>query len=335
MRILVTGAAGFVGFHLVRGLLRCGHEVTGVDSLNDDYDPRLKLARLDEVTGTPGFAFQRVDLTEGAAVRALFETGQFVRVVHLTAQTGVRRSTGDPDACSTADLVAFGHVLEGCRHHGIAHLVYASSGDVYGTGSRAPFRETDTVGHPVSLHAAHKRANELAAHAYGHLHGLPTTGLRLFTTYGPWARPDMACWQFTRQILSGEPVALSGAGQQARDLVNIADCVDGITRVLDMPGAAHPGWSSDAADGGRSDAPWRIYNIAGGYPVPEMDIIRSIEQATGKSAKLLTGSPLPGAVGQTFADISRLREETGFQPRISLEDGVAEFVRWFRRHHGV
>ncbi|MGL4974083.1 MAG: NAD-dependent epimerase [Bosea sp. (in: a-proteobacteria)] len=335
MRILVTGAAGFVGFHLVRALLRLGHEVVGVDSLNDYYDPRLKLARLQEISGTPGFSFQRVELADGAAVRALFETGRFERVVHLAAQAGVRYSISNPDVYATSNLVAFGHMLEGCRHNGIEHLVYASSSSVYGANTRVPFRESDTVDHPVSLYAATKKANELAAHAYSHLYGLPTTGLRFFTAYGPWGRPDMAYWLFTRRILAGEPIEVFNNGRHARDLTNIADSVDGITRVLERPAKAHPAWTGDAPDSGRSDARWRIYNIGRGQPVPLMEIIRSIEQACGKSAKLLMLPKQPGDVDQTFADISRLREETGFQPRVSLEEGMTEFVSWFRRHHGV
>jgi UDP-glucuronate 4-epimerase len=335
MRILVTGAAGFIGFHLARALLRLGHEVVGVDNLNDYYNPRLKLARLEEMSGTPGFRFQRVELSDGGAVRALFSEGPFGRVVHLAAQAGVRHSINNPEVYATSNMVAFGHILEGCRHNGISHLVYASSSSVYGANTRVPFRESDAVDHPVSLYAATKKANELAAHAYSHLYGLPTTGLRFFTAYGPWGRPDMAYWLFTKRILAGEPIEVFNNGHHARDLTNIADIVDGIVRVLDRPALPHPEWSSDAPDSGRSDAPWRIYNIGRGQPVPLLEIIGSIEQATGKPATLVMRPKQPGDVDQTFADISRLRDETGFAPRVSLAEGIAEFVSWFRRHHGV
>jgi UDP-glucuronate 4-epimerase len=335
MRVLVTGAAGFVGFHVAAALLRRGDEVVAVDSLNDYYDPRLKLARIEMLSGKPGFVFQRIDLAERQAVEALFTEGRFDTVVHLAAQAGVRYSLDHPEAYPVNNLTAFGHVLEGCRHHAIRHLVYASSSSVYGANSKVPFSVSDTVDHPVSLYAATKKANEGMAHAYAHLYGLPTTGLRFFTVYGPWGRPDMAPFIFTRKILAGEPIDVFNNGNHGRDFTYVDDIVDGVLRVLDRPAKPNPDWNSAAPDPATASAPWRLYNIGAGNPTELLDFIAEIERATGKTAIKVMKPKQPGDVERTFADISALTRDTGFVPQTSLTKGIERLVRWYRDYYHV
>uniref|UniRef100_UPI002FC961F2 SDR family NAD(P)-dependent oxidoreductase n=1 Tax=Bosea sp. (in: a-proteobacteria) TaxID=1871050 RepID=UPI002FC961F2 len=284
MRVLVTGAAGFIGNETAKVLLERGDEVVGIDNLNDYYDPALKQARLDRIAGHNRFSFQKLDLADREGMQALFAEGRFERVVHLGAQAGVRYSITHPQAYLDSNLTGFGHVLEGCRRSGVEHLVYASSSSVYGANTRTPFRVEDNVDHPVSLYAATKKANEAMAHAYSHLYGLPTTGLRFFTVYGPWGRPDMAPLIFTRKILAGEPIEVFNEGRHERDFTYVDDIVEGVTRVLDNIAAPDPAWSGDEPSPATSSAPWRLYNIGNSDPVPLMEFIATIEQAVGRKA---------------------------------------------------
>lgn len=335
MRVLVTGAAGFIGNETARVLLERGDEVVGIDNLNDYYDPALKQARLARLDGHNRFSFEQLDLADRDGMAKLFAEGRFERVVHLGAQAGVRFSIENPQAYLDSNLTGFGHVLEGCRRNGVEHLVYASSSSVYGANTRTPFRVEDNVDHPVSLYAATKKANEGMAHAYSHLYGLPTTGLRFFTVYGPWGRPDMAPMIFTRKILAGEPIEVFNEGKHERDFTYVDDIVEGVVRVLDQVAAPDPAWSSDEPGPATSSAPWRLYNIGNSDPVPLMAFIATIEQALGKKAVMEMKPRQPGDVLRTAADVSALEAAVGFRPHTPLADGIGRMVRWYRDFYRV
>ncbi|MCV9935794.1 NAD-dependent epimerase [Boseaceae bacterium BT-24-1] len=335
MRVLVTGAAGFIGNETARVLLERGDEVVGIDNLNDYYDPALKQARLARLAGHNRFSFETLDLVDRDGMARLFAEGRFERVVHLGAQAGVRFSIENPQAYLDSNLAGFGHVLEGCRRNGVEHLVYASSSSVYGANTRTPFRVEDNVDHPVSLYAATKKANEGMAHAYAHLYGLPTTGLRFFTVYGPWGRPDMAPMIFTKKILAGEPIEVFNEGRHERDFTYVDDIVEGVVRVLDQVAAPDPAWSSDEPGPATSSAPWRLYNIGNSDPVPLMDFIATIEQAVGKKAVMEMKPRQPGDVLRTAADVSALEAAVGFRPHTPLAEGIGRMVRWYRDFYRV
>ena len=321
MRYLVTGAAGFIGSQLLRTLLERGHDATGWDAFTDYYDPALNHARLATLQHQRGFAFERLDIADTPAMQALFARGGFTRVVHLAAQAGVRYSVTHPHAYAQSNLVGFLNVLEGCRARQVEHLVYASSSSVYGGNTKLPFAEDDAVDHPVSLYAATKKANELMAHSYSHLYGLPCSGLRFFTVYGPWGRPDMAYWTFTRAILAGEPIAVFNHGRMLRDFTYIDDIVAGVLAVLDKPPA---------------DAGAHVLNIGGHAPVPLMDFIAELQSAIALSARLEMKPMQPGDVPATCADVTRLNALLGTAHRLTpLDRGLARFVHWYRRHHGA
>jgi UDP-glucuronate 4-epimerase len=330
MRVLVTGAAGFIGNETARVLLERGDEVVGIDNLNAYYDPALKQARLARLDGHNRFSFEKLDLADRDGMARLFAEGRFERVVHLGAQAGVRFSIENPQAYLDSNLTGFGHVLEGCRRNGVEHLVYASSSSVYGANTRTPFRVEDNVDHPVSLYAATKKANEGMAHAYSHLYGLPTTGLRFFTVYGPWGRPDMAPMIFTKKILAGEPIEVFNEGRHERDFTYVDDIVEGVVRVLDQVAAPDPAWSSDEPGPATSSAPWRLYNIGNSDPVPLMDFIATIEQALGRKAVMEMKPRQPGDVLRTAADVSALEAAVGFRPHTPLAEGIGRMVRWYR-----
>ena len=334
MRVLVTGAAGFIGMHVARRLLDAGVEVVGLDDLNAYYDPALKRARLATLEGSPGFSFREASVADRAAMAALFESGRFDRVVHLAAQAGVRHSLQNPHAYVDANLVGFVNVLEGCRHGGVGHLVYASSSSVYGGNVRMPFSEHDPVEHPVSLYAATKKANELMAHTYSHLYGLPTTGLRFFTVYGPWGRPDMAPFLFVDAILAGRTIDVFNHGDMKRDFTYVDDVVESLARVLERPPAGDPGFDAMHPDPARSRAPYRVFNIGNSDPVPLLDFIGAIEAALGRTAHKRLLPLQDGDVPATFADTRELEALTGFRPRTDLREGVRRFVDWYRGHYG-
>jgi UDP-glucuronate 4-epimerase len=335
MRVLVTGAAGFIGNETARVLLQRGDEVVGIDNLNDYYDPALKLARLERLTGHNRFSFEKLDLADREAMRALFAERRFERVVHLGAQAGVRYSITHPQAYLDSNLAGFGHVLEGCRQNGVEHLVYASSSSVYGANTRTPFRVEDNTDHPVSLYAATKKANEAMAHAYAHLYGLPATGLRFFTVYGPWGRPDMAPMIFTRKILAGEPIEVFNEGRHERDFTYVDDIVEGVVRVLDQVAAADPSWSSEEPNPATSSAPWRIHNIGNSDPVPLLEFIATIEQALGRKAVMEMRPRQAGDVLRTAADVSELEVAVGFRPHTPLAEGIGRMVSWYRDFYRV
>ncbi|HEX7686780.1 MAG TPA: NAD-dependent epimerase [Burkholderiaceae bacterium] len=335
MKVLVTGAAGFIGMHVAQRLLARGDEVVGIDSLNSYYDPALKAARLAELARDPraaAFRFERLDVADGAALQALFARERFDRVVHLAAQAGVRYSIENPQAYGEANLAGFLNVLEACRRHPVEHLVYASSSSVYGGNAKMPFSEADSVDHPVSLYAATKKANELMAHTYSHLYALPTTGLRFFTVYGPWGRPDMAYFSFTRDILAGRPIAVFNEGRMLRDFTYINDIVDGVVAVLDKPAAPDPGFEPLAPNPGTSRAPYRVFNIGNQDPVALGEFIATLERALGVEAIRDYRPMQPGDVVATHADVSALKAWTGVSPRTPLADGLARFVEWYRRY---
>ena len=335
MTILVTGAAGFIGFHLCQRLLDRGETVTGLDNLNAYYDPALKQARLERLQAREGFRFVRRDLEDGEAMAALFADHRPQRVVHLAAQAGVRHSIENPGVYLQSNLVGFGHVLEGCRHGGVTHLVYASSSSVYGGNTRLPFGEEQGVDHPVSLYAASKKANELMAHTYSHLYGLPATGLRFFTVYGPWGRPDMALFRFTRAILAGEPIDLYNEGRMVRDFTYIDDIVEGVVRVLDRPATADPDFDANRPHPGRSWAPHRVFNIGNATPTPLLTYVEALEHALGRTARRRLLPLQPGDVPATAADTSALEAWTGFRPATPVGEGVARFVAWYRDYYQV
>ena len=335
MRILVTGAAGFIGSTLSHRLLARGDEVVGIDNLNDYYDPALKQARLKRLEGTSGFSFRQLDVAERGAMATLFREGGFQRVVHLAAQAGVRYSIENPAAYIDANLVGFGNILEGCRHAKVEHLVYASSSSVYGMNTEMPFSVHHNVDHPVSLYAATKKANELMAHTYSHLYRLPTTGLRFFTVYGPWGRPDMALFLFTKAILAGEPIKVFNQGKMRRDFTYIDDIVEGVIRTTDRVAAPDSQWSGAAPVPNSSSAPYRLYNIGNNTPVELTRFIAAIETALGRKAVLDLQPMQPGDVPATAADVADLQRDVGFSPSTVIEDGVSKFVGWYREFYRV
>lgn len=337
-KFLVTGAAGFIGMHVSQALLARGDAVVGLDNLNDYYSPQLKRDRLAAVSASPGaerFRFVEADLVDMPALEALFKAEGFDGVVHLAAQAGVRYSLTHPHAYSQSNLVGFVNMLEACRHHATAHLVYASSSSVYGGNTRMPFSEDDAVDHPVSLYAATKKANELMAHTYSHLYGLPTTGLRFFTVYGPWGRPDMAPMLFTRAILAGEPIKVFNHGNMRRDFTFVDDIVEGVVAALDRPPVADEAFDRDAPRASGSWAPYKVFNIGHSEPVQLMDFIGTLESALGVKAKLDLQPMAPGDVPATFADVSALQAWAGVAPHTDLATGVARFVAWYRAYHAA
>lgn len=335
MKILVTGAAGFIGAALSERLLARGDEVIGLDNLNDYYEVSLKEARLARLQGHPNFTFIKAGLEDREAVNDLFRTHQPQRVVNLAAQAGVRYSLENPLAYIDANIVGFTNILEGCRHHGVEHLVYASSSSVYGANTRMPFSVHHNVDHPVSLYAASKKANELMAHTYSHLFNLPTTGLRFFTVYGPWGRPDMALFMFTKAILAGKPIDVFNYGKHRRDFTYIDDIVEGVIRTLDNVAQPNPAWSGDQPDPGTSKAPYRIYNIGSNRPVELLRYIEVLEDCLGKKAEKNLLPLQPGDVPDTYADVDALVEDVGYRPSTPVEEGVRRFVDWYRGYYKV
>lgn len=330
MKILLTGCAGFIGMHVTQLLLARGDEVVGIDNLNDYYDPRLKEARLARLTPCPGFTFIKGDIADRATVDNLFSRHKPCRVVNLAAQPGVRYSLKNPYAYIQTNLVGFGNLLEGCRHHGVEHFVYASSSSVYGANTAMPFSVHDNVDHPVSLYAASKKANELMAHSYSHLYGLPTTGLRYFTVYGPWGRPDMSPWLFTSAILENRPIEVFNHGKMQRDFTYIDDIAEGTVRVLDRIATPNSGFDTSNPDPGSSYAPYRVYNIGNHQPVELMTFIQTIEQVLGKQARKNFLPMQAGDVISTFADVKDLACEVGFEPSTCLGQGIGAWINWYR-----
>jgi len=333
---LVTGAAGFIGFHTVMRLIERGDHVVGIDNLNDYYDVNLKLGRLKNIETSPNanlFRFEKTDLADRAAMTSLFERYPFEYVIHLGAQAGVRHSLENPHAYVDSNLVGFVNVLEGCRHHNIRHLTYASSSSVYGANTTMPFSVHHNVDHPVSLYAATKKSNELLAHTYSHLFGLPTTGLRFFTVYGPWGRPDMAIFKFVKAILDDQPIDVYNNGKMKRDFTYIDDIVEGVVRASNHTAVSNPAWSGDVSDPGTSRAPWRIYNIGNNQPVELLYLIEVIENALGKKAKKNWLPMQPGDVPETCADVRDLMNDVGFAPETPIEEGVKRFVQWHRSYY--
>ncbi|QKT04815.1 NAD-dependent epimerase [Ectothiorhodospiraceae bacterium 2226] len=333
--VLVTGTAGFIGSELAIRLLERGDRVIGVDNMNDYYDVRLKQARLDRFKDHPNFTDVRVDIADRAAMEQVFTKYRPQRVVNLAAQAGVRYSLKNPHAYVDTNLVGFVNILEGCRHNGVEHLVYASSSSVYGANTEMPFSVHHNVDHPVSLYAASKKANELMAHTYSSLYGLPTTGLRFFTVYGPWGRPDMALFLFTKNILEGKPIDVFNHGKHRRDFTYIDDIVEGVIRTLDHTATANPDWSSDVPDSGTSYAPYRLYNIGNHRPVDLLHYIEVLEDCLGRKAEMNMLPLQPGDVPDTYADVEDLARDVGYQPSVPVEEGVRRFVEWYREYHGV
>lgn len=332
-KILVTGAAGFIGMQTAQRLLERGDEVVGLDNLNDYYDVTLKQSRLKALQDQPNFHFEKMGLENSDQIQSLFKTHQFDSVIHLAAQAGVRYSLENPQAYVDSNLVGFVSILEACRHQNVQHLTYASSSSVYGANKNKPFRVTDRVDHPVSLYAASKKANELMAHTYSHLFNLPTTGLRFFTVYGPWGRPDMAMWLFTKAIIEGTPINVFNHGKMRRDFTFIDDIVEGVVRVNDRIPTAN----SDKAslDDTTTNAPYRIYNIGNNQPVELMTMIEALENALGKKSIKNMMDIQPGDVPETFADIDALQQDVGFSPATSIDDGISQFVTWYRNYHNL
>ena len=335
MNILVTGAAGFIGYHVAQALLARGDTVTGFDSINDYYDVTLKEARVARLRPQPGFTFVKGSLEDAAAVRALFAGSPFDRVIHLAAQAGVRYSLDHPEAYIQSNIVGFLNILEACRHARTPHLAYASSSSVYGLNTQQPFSVHDNVDHPISLYAATKKANELMAHTYSHLYGLPTTGLRFFTVYGPWGRPDMALFKFTKAILAGQPIEVYNHGKMRRDFTYIDDIVQGVMRVSDRIAQPNPAWDAAHPDPGTSLAPFRVYNIGNHSPVELDEFIATIEAALGKRAIRRDLPMQPGDVPATCADVADLERDVGFAPATPLATGIARFIEWYREYYGV
>ncbi len=333
MQILVTGAAGFIGYHVAARLLARGDVVVGLDDLNDYYDPALKRARLAQLEAVPGFRFAKLDLADRAGMAALFAAGGFERVVHLGAQAGVRYSVTHPQAYVDSNLVGTANVLEGCRQHGVRHLVYASTSSVYGANAKLPFSPHDGADHPLSFYAATKKANEAMAHAYSSLHGLPTTGLRFFTVYGPWGRPDMALFKFTRAILAGEPIELYNQGRHRRDFTYVDDIVAGVVGALDRVAAPDPSWDAAAPDPATSRAPYRLYNIGNNRPVELMRYVELLERFLGRTAEKRLLPLQPGDVQDTWADVDDLARDVGYAPETPVEVGVGRFVEWYRGYY--
>ena len=330
MHVMITGAAGFIGSNLSLRLLERGDTVTGIDNLNDYYDVSLKEARLARLMPSAQFDFIKADISNQREMQTLFSGRHFDAVVNLAAQAGVRYSIENPAAYINANLVGFSHVLEGCRHSGVGHLVYASSSSVYGSNTKLPFSEKDNVDHPISLYAASKKANELMAHAYAHLYEMPTTGLRFFTVYGPWGRPDMALFKFTRGILENEPIPVFNRGEMVRDFTYVDDIVEGVVRVIDRPAERSDG----ANEPDRSaSAPWRIFNIGNSHRVPLMDYIQALEKALGKKATLDLLPMQDGDVPATEADVTALESDLGYRPKVKVEEGIQRFVDWYRSYY--
>ncbi len=335
MNVLVTGAAGFIGYHVATALLERGDSVTGFDNLNDYYDVTLKHARLKRLSANPAFTFVKGDLADEAAVNALFAVRPFDRVIHLAAQAGVRYSLTNPGSYVQSNLVGFLHILEACRHAQTPHLAYASSSSVYGLNAHFPFSVHDNVDHPVSLYAATKKANELMAHTYSHLYNLPTTGLRFFTVYGPWGRPDMALFKFTKAILAGEPIDVYNHGRMRRDFTYIDDIVQGVVRTADKIAAPDPTWDATQPDAGTSPAPYRVYNIGNHTPVELDTFITLIEDALGQKAVRNLLPMQPGDVPATSADVEDLRRAVGFAPSTPLKTGITHFIEWYKDYYGA
>jgi UDP-glucuronate 4-epimerase len=335
VRILVTGAAGFIGMHTAQRLLDQGHAVVGLDNFNDYYDPRLKRARMARLTAQPGFEAVEADICDATVLDGLFGAHRFERVIHLAAQAGVRYSLKNPRAYIDSNVVGFLNVLEACRRHASPHLVYASSSSVYGGNTRLPFRECDAVDHPVSLYAATKRANELMAHTYSHLYALPTTGLRFFTVYGPWGRPDMSPILFASAITEGRILDVFNHGESQRDFTYVDDVVEGVVRAMDRIPAADPNFDPNSADPSRSWAPYRVYNIGNHDSVALMRFIDLLEQALGRKAQIKLLPMQPGDVTATYADVDALARDVGFAPSTPLEEGLKRFVAWFREWYGA
>ena len=332
MHILVTGSAGFIGYHLSEKLLARGDTVTGLDNLNDYYEVSLKEARLDQLKTQPAFTFIRADLQDRQALEALFTENNFDAGINLAAPAGVRYSLENPHAYIDSNVVGFTNILECCRHHKIGHLVYASSSSVYGMNASMPFSVHDNVDHPISLYAATKKANELMAHTYSHLYNLPTTGLRFFTVYGPWGRPDMALFLFTKAILAGEPIKVFNNGKMQRDFTYIDDIVEGLIRVTDKPATPNSDWDAASPDPGTSSAPYRLYNIGNNNPVSLMDFIGAIEKALGKTAEKEFLPMQPGDVAATYADIDALIDSIDYHPQTPVQDGINNFIAWYLKH---
>ena len=335
MKVLVTGAAGFVGSALSIRLLDRGDEVIGIDNHNDYYDPELKEARLARHEDHPNYTHIRMDIEDGKAVEALFKEHQFEGVVNLAAQAGVRYSIENPLAYINTNMVGFGHILEGCRHNNVGHLVYASSSSVYGSNTKMPFSVHDNVDHPLSLYAASKKANELMAHTYSHLYDLPTTGLRFFTVYGPWGRPDMALFKFTKAMLAGEKIPVFNYGKHRRDFTYVDDIVEGVIRVLDKPAVSNPNWNGDNPDSGTSQAPWRVYNIGNNSPVELLDYIEAIEEALEIKAEKELLPLQPGDVPDTYANVDDLVKEFDYKPATRVKEGVTNFVKWYKDFYDI
>jgi UDP-glucuronate 4-epimerase len=331
--VLVTGAAGFIGFHVAQRLLDSGRRVIGLDNLNTYYDPALKQARLDVLLGRPGFSFEKLDLADGRGMKDLFARHRFPVVIHLAAQAGVRYSLDNPQAYVDANLAGFANILEGCRHTECRHLLFASSSSVYGANTKLPFSVHDNVDHPISLYAASKKANELMAHSYSHLFRIPCTGLRFFTVYGPWGRPDMAMYIFTKAIVEGSPIKLFNQGQMRRDFTYVDDVTSALVRLMDHIPQPNPNWSGATPDPGSSTAPWRIYNIGNNKPEELMRVVAALEQELGRKAKIELLPMQPGDVPATFADVDDLVREVDFRPATSIEEGVRKFVAWYRSYH--
>lgn len=333
--ILVTGAAGFIGFHVARRLLQNGRTVVGLDNMNAYYDPALKEARVRELSKLPGFRFIKLDLADRAGMAALFAQHKFPHVVHLAAQAGVRYSLVNPHAYVDANLQGFVNILEGCRHHGCRHLLFASSSSVYGANTRLPFSVHDNVDHPISLYAATKKANELMAHSYSHLYRLPATGLRFFTVYGPWGRPDMAMFIFAAAIAEGKPIQLFNHGNMRRDFTYVDDVTEAVVRLVDRVPQPNSRWSGDAPDPATSAAPWRIYNIGNNRPVDVAYVVGLLEKELGRSAIKEMLPMQPGDVAETRADVDDLMRDVGFCPSTPIEDGVRRFVEWYRSYRSL
>lgn len=333
MKILVTGAAGFVGFHLAKRLVNEGHEVVGIDNINDYYDTKLKKDRLKVLESLEGFQFYKMGLEDRLSMEDLFKSHSFHTVINLAAQAGVRYSLENPHAYIDSNLVGFTNILEACRHFEVKHLIYASSSSVYGANKKMPFSVEDSVDHPVSLYAATKKANELLAHTYSHLYNLPTTGLRFFTVYGPWGRPDMAYFSFTKNILAGEPIKVFNHGKMKRDFTYIGDIVEGIVRLLDKAPQSNPDWDRLNPVPSSSYAPYKVYNIGNNQPVELMTFINALENALGKKANMEFLPMQPGDVEATFADIDALTEDVGFNPATPIDKGLKEFVNWYESYY--
>jgi UDP-glucuronate 4-epimerase len=335
MNILVTGTAGFIGSTLTLRLLGRGDTVIGIDNHNAYYDPTLKEARLARFADHPNYTHLRIDLADKAAIENAFKTYKPQRVVNLAAQAGVRYSIENPLAYIESNIVGFAHILEGCRHNGVEHLVYASTSSVYGANTAMPFSVHQNVDHPLSFYAATKKSNELMAHSYSHLYNLPSTGLRFFTVYGPWGRPDMALFKFTKAMLAGEPIEVFNFGKHRRDFTYVDDIVEGVIRVLDRPAQANSEWNSDAPDSGTSAAPWRVYNIGNNAPVQLMDYIAALESALNTKAQMKMLPLQAGDVPDTFADVADLVQEFDYKPNTSITHGIEQFVDWYRHYYKV